>query len=147
MKSNILAFFLSIGSIGLAVLIVWFYNMSDRTAPEMRFMAMDLVYDSNTAESDLLKGVMAYDAVDGEITDRVVVEKAILDEEQQTAVVYYAVSDLSGNVTKQSRVFPADIEDIKGTKEENEEVNIYTGGFYSQGEIQSENTESETAGN
>jgi len=147
LKSNILAFFLSIGSIGLAVLIVWFYNMSDRTAPEMRFMAMDLVYDSNTAESDLLKGVMAYDAVDGEITDRVVVEKAILDEEQQTAVVYYAVSDLSGNVTKQSRVFPADIEDIKGTKEENEEVNIYTGGFYSQGEIQSENTESETAGN
>lgn len=147
MKSNILAFFLSIGSIGLAVLIVWFYNMSDRTAPEMRFMAMDLVYDSNTAESELLKGVMAYDAVDGEITDRVVVEKAILDEEQQTAVVYYAVSDLSGNVTKQSRVFPADIEDIKGTKEENEEVNIYTGGFYSQGEIQSENTESETAGN
>ncbi len=147
MKSNILAFFLSIGSIGLAVLIVWFYNMSDRTAPEMRFMAMDLVYDSNTTESELLKGVMAYDAVDGEITDRVVVEKAILDEEQQTAVVYYAVSDLSGNVTKQSRVFPADIEDIKGTKEENEEVNIYTGGFYSQGEIQSENTESETAGN
>ncbi len=147
MKSNILAFFLSIGSIGLAVLIVWFYNMSDRTAPEMRFMAMDLVYDSNTAESELLKGVMAYDAVDGEITDRVVVEKAILDEEQQTAVVYYAVSDLSGNVTKQSRVFPADIEDIKGTKEENEDVNIYTGGFYSQGEIQSEKTESETAGN
>jgi hypothetical protein len=146
-KSNILAFFLSIGSIGLAVLIVWFYNMSDRTAPEMRFMAMDLTYDSKTAESELLKGVMAYDSVDGDLTNRVVVEKTILDEEQQTAVVYYAVSDLSGNVTKQSRVFPADIADIKGIKEEKEEVNIYSGGFFAQDENKSENTESEAAGN
>ena len=147
MKSNILAFFLSIGSIGLAVLIVWFYNMSDRTPPEMRFMAMDLTYNSETTESELLKGVMAYDSVDGDLTNRVVVEKTILDEEQQTAVVYYAVSDLSGNVTKQSRVFPADIADIKGVKEEKEEVNIYSGGFFAQDENKSENTESEAAGN
>ena len=147
MKSNILAFFLSIGSIGLAVLIVWFYNMSDRTPPEMRFMAMDLTYNSETTESELLKGVMAYDSVDGDLTNRVVVEKTILDEEQQTAVVYYAVSDLSGNVTKQSRVFPADIADMKGIKEEKEEVNIYSGGFFAQDENKSENTESEAAGN
>ncbi len=111
------------------MLIVWFYNMSDKDAPEMRFTAMDLTYDSSTTESDLLGGVMAYDAVDGEITDRIVVEKTILDEEQQTAVVYYAVSDLSGNVTKQSRVFPADIDDVRGIKaeEEEKEVKSYPG--------------------
>ena len=90
---------------------------------------------------------MAYDSVDGDLTNRVVVEKTILDEEQQTAVVYYAVSDLSGNVTKQSRVFPADIADMKGIKEEKEEVNIYSGGFFAQDENKSENTESEAAGN
>ena len=131
MKSNILAFFLSIGSIALAALIVWFYNMSDKDAPEMRFMAMDLIYDSSTTESSLLNGVVAYDGVDGDITDRIVVEKTILDEEQGTAVVYYAVSDLSGNVTKQSRVFPADIEDLKG---ENSDIPEYeTEGLYPEG--------------
>ncbi|WP_026496065.1 hypothetical protein [Butyrivibrio sp. WCD3002] len=110
MKSNILAFFLTIGSVGLAVLILWFYNMSDRTPPEMRFVAMDLIYNSSTKESDLLGGVMARDDVDGDLTERIVIEKTILDEEQGTAVVYYAVSDLSGNVTKQSRVFPAAVD-------------------------------------
>ncbi len=107
----------------MAVLIIWFYNMSDRVPPEMRFVAMDLVYNSNTAEADLLKGVMAYDSVDGDITNRIVVEKTILDEEEATAVVYYAVSDMSGNVSKQSRVFPADLADLKGEKPEEESVN------------------------
>jgi hypothetical protein len=63
---------------------------------------------------------MARDDVDGDLTSRIVVEKTILDEEQETAVVYYAVSDLSGNVTKQSRVFPADINDLKGIVPEEE---------------------------
>jgi len=109
LKSNILAFFFTVGSIAMAVLIIWFYNLSDRTAPEMRFVAMDLTYDADTQEKDLLNGVMAYDGKDGDITDRIVVEKTIINEESSSAVVYYAVSDLSGNVTKQSRVFPADL--------------------------------------
>lgn len=113
MKSNILAFFFTIGSIVMAVFIVWFYKMSDRIEPEMRFTAYDLTYDANTRDEDLLNGVSAFDAVDGDISDRIVVEKTILNERQGSAVVYYAVSDKSGNVTKQSRVFPADIASIK----------------------------------
>ncbi len=97
----------------MAVFIVWFYNMSDRIEPEMRFSSYDLLYDENTVDADLLNGVSAYDAVDGDITDRIVVEKTILNEAQSSAVVYYAVSDKSGNVTKQSRVFPADIASIR----------------------------------
>ena len=99
----------------MAVFIVWFYNMSDRIQPEMRFSSYDLTYDENTKDADLLNGVSAYDAVDGDITDRIVVEKTILNEGQETAVVYYAVSDKSGNVTKQSRVFPADIAGIRSS--------------------------------
>ncbi|MCR5344270.1 MAG: DUF5011 domain-containing protein [Butyrivibrio sp.] len=118
MKSNILAFFFTIGSIVMAVFIVWFYNMSDRIEPEMRFSAYDLTYNGETKEADLLNGVVAYDAVDGDITDRIVVEKTILNEEQGAAVVYYAVSDMSGNVTKQSRVFNADVDSLRGTYNE-----------------------------
>ncbi|WP_155831014.1 MULTISPECIES: hypothetical protein [unclassified Butyrivibrio] len=146
MKSNIVAFFLTIGSVGLAVLIMWFYNMSDRTPPEMRFVAMELTYNSSTKEADLLNGVMARDDVDGDLTSRIVVEKTILDEEQETAVVYYAVSDLSGNVTKQSRVFPADINDLKGIVPEEEVLYPENESMFSIGTVEGYGNSLEEAG-
>ncbi len=133
MKSNILAFFFTIGSIAMAVLIIWFYNMSDRVAPEMRFVAMDLTYTADTEEKDLMSGVMAYDDRDGDITDRIVIEKTILNEESSTAVVYYAVSDLSGNVTKQSRVFPADLTGFTNAENAEEDM-TFPEGFLQQSE-------------
>ena len=109
MRGNILAFLFTLGSIALAALCVVFYGRSDQTPPEFRFTAMELTYDAETKEAELLQGIAAYDGTDGDVTDRIVVEKVVLNETRGTAVVYYAVSDYSGNVTKQSRVFPADI--------------------------------------
>ena len=121
----------------MVVFIVWFYNMSDRIQPEMRFSSYDLVYDENTKDADLLHGVSAYDAVDGDITDRIVVEKTILNEGQESAVVYYAVSDKSGNVTKQSRVFPADIAGIRSSGNvlfsTDQNVGVFTEEYESEG--------------
>ncbi len=77
----------------------------DRTAPVISFSENDLIYYSGVDNSDLLVGVTAVDAVDGDVTDRVVVEKVVQDEEKGRAVVYYAVTDRSGNVAKASRVF------------------------------------------
>ncbi|WP_024866482.1 immunoglobulin-like domain-containing protein [Butyrivibrio sp. FCS014] len=81
------------------------YGRSDRIAPEFRFSALELVYDSQTTDRQLKEGINAYDAKDGDLTGRIVVEKVVLNRDAGTAVVYYAVSDLSGNVTKESRVF------------------------------------------
>ena len=147
MRGNILGIFFSILSGVLIFLIVVAYTRSDRTAPEFRFSATDIIYDSQTTDNNLKVGINAYDSKDGDLTSRIVVEKVVLNREKETAVVYYAVADYSGNVTKQSRVFPADIADIKGIKEEKEEVNIYSGGFFAQDENKSENAESEAAGN
>lgn len=112
MRGNILGIFFSILSGVLIFLIVVAYGRSDRIAPEFRFSSVDMIYDSETTDNDLKAGVAAYDAKDGDLTRRIVVEKVVLNREKETAVVYYAVADLSGNVTKQSRVFPADIADI-----------------------------------
>ena len=108
MRGNILGVFFTILSGVLIALIVIAYGRSDRIAPEFRFSAVDLIYDSETKDDDLKVGINAYDAKDGDLTSRIVVEKV----DAETAVVYYAVADYSGNVTKQSRVFPADIADI-----------------------------------
>jgi hypothetical protein len=111
-KGNLLGILFTVLSGVLIFLIVVAYGRSDRVAPEFRFSSVDLVYNSETKDNDLIVGVNAYDAKDGDLSGRIVVEKVVLNHEKETAVVYYAVADYSGNVTKQSRVFPADIADI-----------------------------------
>ena len=122
MRGNLLGILFSILSGVLIFLIVVAYSRSDRVSPEFRFSATDTVYNSKTLDTDLLSGVNAYDAKDGDMSGRIVVENVVLNSEKETAVVYYAVADLSGNVTKQSRVFPADISDLDELKEENVEL-------------------------
>ena len=122
MKGNILGIFFTILSGVMIALIVLAYGRSDRMAPEFRFSALDLVYDSETKDKDLIVGINAYDAKDGDITDRIVVEKVVLNKDAETAVVYYAVADHSGNVTKQSRVFPANITDIEFNGDSSEKI-------------------------
>lgn len=120
MRSNLLGVFFTILSGVLIALIVIAYGRSDRIAPEFRFSAVDLIYDSKTRDNDLRVGINAYDAKDGDLTAKIVVEKVVLNREAETAVVYYAVADRSGNVTKQSRVFPADIADIDNNGDSSE---------------------------
>lgn len=120
MRGNILGIFFSILSGVLIFLIVVAYGRSDRIEPEFRFSSVDMIYDSETTDNDLKAGVAAFDAKDGDLTRRIVVEKVVLNREKETAVVYYAVADLSGNVTKQSRVFPADIADIDSNGDSSE---------------------------
>lgn len=120
MRGNILGIFFSILSGVLIFLIVVAYGRSDRVAPEFRFSSLDLIYDSKTTDNDLKTGIAAYDSKDGDLTRRIVVEKVVLNREKETAVVYYAVADYSGNVVKQSRVFPADIADIDNNGDSSE---------------------------
>ena len=112
MRGNILGIFFTVLSGVMVALIVFAYGRSDRLAPEFRFSALDLVYNSNTEDKDLVAGINAFDSKDGDLSNRIVVEKVVLNKDAGTAVVYYAVADHSGNVAKQSRVFPADIADL-----------------------------------
>ncbi len=152
MKGNILGILFTILSGALIALIVVAYGRSDRVGPEFRFSALNLIYDSKTEEKDLITGINAYDNRDGDMTSRIVVEKVVLNRDEETAVVYYAVADYSGNVTKQSRVFPADIKDIDNDEdpseliEEDVEVIEYPQFSFGEGEETSEaSTEGESA--
>ena len=126
MKGNILGIFFTILSGVLIALIVVAYGRSDRVGPEFRFSALNLIYDSKTEEKDLIAGINAYDNRDGDMTSRIVVERVVINKDEETAVVYYAVADYSGNVTKQSRVFPADIKDINNDEDPSELIEDVT---------------------
>ena len=107
-KGNFLAIVFILLSVLIIVASVYMYRGMDKIAPEFRFSALDITYNDETTERDLLQGIKAFDAKDGDVSDRIVIEKVVANEEAGTAVVYYAVSDMSGNVTKQSRIFPAE---------------------------------------
>lgn len=92
----------------LIVVCVLLYMRLDRICPEVSFQASELVYTKQTMPGELLGQIAAYDDCDGDITDRIVIEKIVENRSESCAIVFYAVCDKSGNVTKVSRVFPAE---------------------------------------
>lgn len=80
----------------------------DRQKPSISFSANDVVYTRDMDQDLLMAGVSATDNIDGNISNRIVIEKILENEKTSTAVVYYAVCDYSGNVNKASREFAAD---------------------------------------
>ena len=98
--------FAALGAV-LVVLCGILYVKADRTAPIIAFESVDTVYREGMDEAEILAGAMAYDSVEGDVTGRIVIEKIIEVPENGQAVVFYAVSDSSGNVAKASRVFEA----------------------------------------
>ncbi|MCM1173549.1 MAG: DUF5011 domain-containing protein [Blautia sp.] len=98
----------------LAAVCMAAYLGEDRVRPEFRFQTDEYIYAYGDREEKLLGSIMAYDDRDGDITDRIVIEKITENHENSTIVVYYAVSDSAGNVAKISRVFVADFREQEG---------------------------------
>lgn len=88
----------------ITVCVVLLLN-KDRKPPVISFSGNDLIYYSGIDNEKLLQGVGAVDAKDGDVTDRIVVEKIVQNKNENRAIVYYAVTDLDGNAAKASRVF------------------------------------------
>ena len=95
----------------LIIVCAVLYFRTDRIAPYFEFQALSVRYREGMDQSELLAGITARDNVDGDITDRVVIEKMIEDTQDGSVVVFYAVSDRAGNVAKTSRVFEAVFDD------------------------------------
>ena len=105
--SSVIAGIFTVFNLMLAVVCIMLYLQQDREKPIFSFQANEVVYTQQTGQEELLQGITAYDDVDGDVTNRIVIEKIVENREDSSAVVFYAVSDMAGNVTKVSRVFPA----------------------------------------
>ena len=86
----------------MAVCLV-LYLGKDRSMPELTLQAVEFVYEEDLPEHILLSGVTARDNKDGDITDRVVIEKIVTSRSRKTAIITYGVSDEAGNVKRASR--------------------------------------------
>lgn len=106
-RNKLIGLLFTIASLVLVMICIFFYMQMDRTPPEFYVQAADVIYTPELATEKLLEGITAHDNADGDVTNRIVVEKVMENREENTAVVFFAVSDEVGNVAKFSKVFPA----------------------------------------
>ena len=64
------------------------YLRTDRIAPEFEFQAAEVIYQREMNTAELLAGITAYDRADGDVTDRIVIEKITENLKDSTAVVF-----------------------------------------------------------
>lgn len=106
-QSKVIGIILIVLNIALVIVCIILSARQDKTKPVFDFQAAEVVYRTGMDEEKLKEGITAKDNADGDITDRIVVEKIVTDPTENTAVVFFAVSDKAGNVAKCSKVFPA----------------------------------------
>lgn len=101
----------------LIAVCAFFYIKTDRKSPAFSFEKSELIYQEGMPQTVLLEGITALDDKDGDVTDKIVIEKIVRNEEEETVTVFYAVSDNAGNIVKTSRIFPADFQTMLATGE------------------------------
>lgn len=106
MNSKIAVIGFAIADVILAAVCIFFYINIDRTAPVISFAedSGELVYMEGMSEEALLEGVSAFDNVDGDVTDSLLIEK-ISKTANGNVIVTYVALDSSNNVVKRSRIY------------------------------------------
>ena len=102
MKQRIIALALAGGCIILAGVAFFMYTGQDRTAPKITIEKESITYTEGEDYDTLMRGVSASDNKDGNLTDKVFVDKIVSCGEKE-AVVYYGVMDSSKNVGTATR--------------------------------------------
>lgn len=128
-------------NIALIAVLVFFYIKTDRKAPAFSFQKSELIYREGIKQEALLEGITAWDDKDGDVTEKIVMEKTVKDEEENSITVFYAVSDSSGNIVKTSRVFPADFKTVLAAGERG----LWADADFNASEKEDETSEAENA--
>ena len=89
--------------LGFAAYLVYTRQIADNTPPEISFTSDLLEVSVEASEDDLLAGVSALDAKDGDVTNSILVEGISGLSSDQLAIVTYAAFDKAGNVAKSQR--------------------------------------------
>lgn len=110
--------FISVILLGVSVLIL---RGEDRTAPVIKVEKSAITYKEGEDYDKLMEGIVAKDNKDGDITDRVFVDKILKREDRKKAIVRYAVIDQAKNIGIAERKVT-----YEAKEKEKEEVEIHT---------------------
>ncbi|MCM1121711.1 MAG: hypothetical protein NC416_03920 [Eubacterium sp.] len=107
-QDKVICIILTVVNAVLAVICIVLLFRTDRTEPKFIIQPAEITYSPDMDESLLYVGIAAHDDRDGEVTDRIVIEKKVENRAEGSVIVYYAVSDSAGNVAKFSKLFSAE---------------------------------------
>lgn len=97
MKQRIVTLLLTAGCAVFGVIGFFVYAGQDHTAPKIKVEKQSITYTEGEDYAALLAGISAKDNIDGDLSDKVFVDK-IVPTQKGKAVVYYGVMDQSKNV-------------------------------------------------
>ena len=107
MKEKKILIILLVTAVALGGLTIYTRMTKDREAPKITIQKdVKIGYQEGMSEKELLKGVTAKDNKDGDLTDKVFVDRISVADQSDTATVYYVVIDSSNNVTRVTRKIP-----------------------------------------
>lgn len=91
--------------VAIVFTVFFFYDrlMVDHNAPQITCDGVPLTVSVNASDRELCAGLRAYDDVDGDISDRIIVRRVSQLSGANAASIYYAVFDSSSNVCTFSR--------------------------------------------
>ena len=102
MKQRVIWMMMAAACVILGAVSVFIYISKDHTPPEISIEKQDITYTEGDSYEGLMEGVTATDNIDGDLTDQVFVDRIIVTGED-TAVVYYGVTDKEQNVATKGR--------------------------------------------
>lgn len=103
MRQKVIWYVLSLGCIALAGVSGFLYMNHDRAAPVIHIEEQEITYTEGDNTQILLEGVTAEDEQDGDLTEKIFVDKMIVlpnadGTASDQAIVKYAVMDKSKNI-------------------------------------------------
>ena len=118
---------MAVVAVGVTAIMGWLYINEDRKGPEITIVEGKLnSYTAETTTEELLEGVKAIDAKDGDVSDSLTVENVYPNEKGNQVTVVYVAKDKSNNVTKLTYHMTSDgsIKDNTGEAEPQPEEKI-----------------------
>jgi len=89
---------------GVGAGAVWLYISEDKQGPEITIPDSMVSYQEGSQYNALLEGVIAFDEVNGDVTDSLRIEGIFPSADYKTAEVIYVAKDNRNNITKKSRI-------------------------------------------
>lgn len=99
------------------------------------------VYKLDMTDEEILSGITAVDAEDGDVSDTLVVEKVIVNEKSQMASVICGAKDESGNIAR--KTFRRQAEIVNETEEttEDQKFHLEAGEAANDGDLETDNSD------
>ena len=102
-----------VACIGLGGGLVYIRQESDSQAPEIKCTDQaENEYDPSMSDTDLLKGMMATDDKDGDVTSSLTVE-SVYEVDDSNVVVTYVAKDSANNIAKFKRDMQVNPDEMK----------------------------------